>query len=170
MKRQSILDSGASSTFMRPQDGSILTGEKSTKKVGIPDGRAIQASERALLPWHKLRRNTRQCDILPGLHDNSLVSVGKLADAGYYTLFIPADQDVQVFDANKMKVNISADDVLRGWRDDQGLWRAPIDDNEDVSLSHDELAHTINNVFNLPSVEQTIRYLRASIGFPTKRT
>ena len=48
--RQAILDSRATSTFMRPQDGAIPTGEKSTKRVSMPDGRAIQASENALLP------------------------------------------------------------------------------------------------------------------------
>ena len=84
--RQAILDSGATSTFMRPQDGAIHTGEKSTKRVSMPDGRAIQASEKALLPWNKLRHDASKCDILPGLQHNSLVSVGKLADAGYYTL------------------------------------------------------------------------------------
>ena len=170
VQRQATLDSGATSTFMRPQDGAVPTGEKSTKRVGMPDGRAIQASAKALLPWHKLRRDARQCDILPGLQDNSLVSVGKLADAGYYTLFMPGGQGVQVFDAKKVKISISAESVLQGHRDEQGLWRVPIDGREDVSLSKDELAQAINNVFDLPSVEQTIRYLHACIGFPTKRT
>ena len=77
---------------------------------------------------------------------------------------------MQVFDTNKMKVNISAESVLQGWRDDRGLWRVPIDDKEAVSLSNDELAHAITNVFDLPSVEQTIRYLHACIGFTTKIT
>ena len=77
---------------------------------------------------------------------------------------------MQVFDANKVKVNISEDAVLRGWRDHQGLWRVSIDDKEDISLSNDELAQAINTVFDLPPIEQTIRCLRASIGFPTKRT
>ena len=60
--------------------------------------------------------------------------------------------------------------MLRGCRDQQGLWRVPIDDGKDVSLNNKELAHAIHNVFDLSSVEQTIRYLHASIGFPTKRT
>ena len=87
-KRQAILDSGATSTFMRAQDGAIPTGERSTKKVQLPDGRAVQASEKARLPCDKLRNKARECDILPSLEHNSLVSVGKLSDAGYYTLFM----------------------------------------------------------------------------------
>ena len=39
-------------------------------------------------------------DIIPGLQHNSLVSVGKIADAGYYTIFMPGGEGLQVFDAN----------------------------------------------------------------------
>ena len=70
MKRQAILDYRATSTFMIPQDGAIPTGKKSTKRVGIPDGRATQASERALLPWDKLSCKARQYDMMLGLQDN----------------------------------------------------------------------------------------------------
>ena len=46
-----------------------------------------------------------------------LYSVGKLADAEYYTLCMPGGQGVQGFEANKVKVNISAAAVLQCWRD-----------------------------------------------------
>ena len=39
-----------------------------------------------------------------------------------------------------------------------------------VSLSEQQLEESLNNVFDLPSTEQTIRYLHACAGFPTKRT
>ena len=39
-----------------------------------------------------------------------------------------------------------------------------------VALTKQELSEVLNNVFDLPSIEQTIRYLHASIGFPTRRT
>ena len=69
-----------------------------------------------------------------------------------------------------MKIDISVEALVRGWRDYQGLRRVPIDDGEGVSLNNDELAEAVHNVFDLPSIEQTIRYLHASINFPTKRT
>ena len=59
-----------------------------------------------------MRDKARECDILPSLEHNSLVSVGKLADAGYYTLFMPGGREVQVYDSNKVEVNIAADSVL----------------------------------------------------------
>ena len=46
----------------------------------------------------------------------------------------------------------------------------PIDDGEDVSLSNRELSEAAHNMFDLPSIEQTIRYLHTSVGFPTKST
>ena len=46
----------------------------------------------------------------------------------------------------------------------------PIDDGEDVSLNTKELSEAVHNVFDLPSIEQIIRYLHASIGVLTKRT
>ena len=99
---------------MRAQDGAIPTEELSTKRVQLPDDRAVQASEKAMLPWNKLREKARECDILPSLEHNSLVSVGKPADAGYYTLFMLGGKGVQVYDANDVNINISAEAVLRG--------------------------------------------------------
>ena len=45
-----------------------------------------------------------------------------------------------------------------------------MDDGEEVSLNNKELDEAMHNVFDLPSTEQTIRYLHASAGFPTKST
>ena len=80
----------------------------------MPDGTIIQATKKAMLPMTQLRKEARQYDILPGLQHNSLVSVGKLADAGYYTIFVPGGEGVQVFDENKSKVTVTGDAVLRG--------------------------------------------------------
>ena len=99
-----------------------------------------------------------------------MVSVGKLADAGYCTIFMPGNQGVQVFNGNNVKINVSGDAVLRGWRDPQGLWRVPMDDGDSVTLSQQQLEESVNNVFDLPSTAQKIRYLHACAGFPTRRT
>ena len=63
----------------------------------MPDGIIIQDTKNAMLPMTQLRKEERKCDILPGLQHNSLVSVGKLAKAGYYTIFMPGGKGVQVF-------------------------------------------------------------------------
>ena len=60
--------------------------------------------------------------------------------------------------------------MLRGWRDPQGLWRVPLDDDNSMPLPPQQLKESLDNVFDLPSTEQTIRYLHACAGFSTRRT
>ena len=55
---------------------------------------------------------TRECDTIPSLKHNSLVSVGKLAYAGYDTLCMSGGDKLQVYDLNKVEVNISIEAVL----------------------------------------------------------
>ena len=138
----------------------------------MPDGTIIQATKKAMLPMTKFHKEARQCDILPGLHHNSLASVIKLADAGYYTIFMPGGKGVQFFDENNSSVTVTGEAVLRGWRDSHGLWRFPVVDqnNADISLTRKEPNESLHNVFDLPSIEHTIRYMHASIEFPTRRT
>ena len=45
-----------------------------------------------------------------------------------------------------------------------------MDDGDSVTLSQQQLEESVNNVFDLPSTAQTIRYLHACAGFPTRRT
>ena len=165
-----VLDSGATSSFIKPDGGAIPTGQQSSKTVRMPNGQTLNTSLKALLPNKLLNPKARECDILPGLQHSSLVSVGKLADAGYCTIFMPGNQGVQVLNGNNVKINVSGDAVLRGRKDPQGLWRVPMDDGNSVALSQHQLEESINNVFDLPSTAQTIRYLHACAGFPTRRT
>ena len=79
-----LLDSGATSTFGRVQDGMIPTGEKSGKQVGMPDGREARATEKAKLPMTQLRKGAKKGDILPALADNTLVSVSAFANNDCY--------------------------------------------------------------------------------------
>ena len=171
-----ILDSGATSNFGQEGGGFIPTGEPSSKVVGMANGQPVQASQRALLPMSNLRQGAREGDILPGLH-NSLVSVSKFADEGYVTIFEPGDKGVAVYDANDVKIELTGDAVVRGWRDPaSGLWRVPLtndpapNDANSVLLREDAVKEAALNLFDLPSVERSIRYLHACLGFPTKAT
>ena len=85
---------------------------------------------------------------------------------------MPGGKGVQVFVENKSNVTVTGDAVLRGWRDSHGLWRVPVGDesNADIALTKKELNESLNNVFDIPSIEHTIRYMHASIGFPIRRT
>ncbi len=145
-----------------------ITGS-SCKVVMLPNGASIQATHTAILPFEGLSAKARKADVLPGLRPNSLVSVGKLSDAGYTTIFHPHREGVTVHTKNTFRLKSFRKPVLQGWRDANGLWRVSRNDNKPITVSRSkkEIAAT---AYNLPSMMQTIRYLHAAAGFPPKDT
>ena len=163
-----VLDSGATSHFVRPEEDLSITG-LSNKIVNLPDGSTIQATHTATLPFDALSPQARQADVLPGLRPNSLVSVGKLADANYTTIFHPKGKGVTVHHNNSVRLKLLRKPVLQGWRDSNGLWRLSRDQSKQLPAKK-KANEQAANVYSLPSIEQTIRYLHAAAGFPTKDT
>jgi hypothetical protein len=82
-----FLDSGATSGAAPEEDELDLvnTGQPSRKTLMFPDGRTGKVTNKMLLK-HNLRVAAREMNIVPGLH-SALVSIPKLADAGYTTVF-----------------------------------------------------------------------------------
>jgi len=87
-----ILDSGATSHFMRLDENLPITGV-SSKVVALPNAATIKATHTTNLPFESLSDAARKADVLPGLRQNSLVSVGKLADENYTTISIQRDRE-----------------------------------------------------------------------------
>jgi len=116
-----LVDSGATSHFMRAEEQLPITGI-STKVVFLPNGETITASHKTELPFPTLSAKARQADVLPGLRQNSLVSVGKLSDAGYTTIFHPKGEGVTVHRQGSLKITPFRKPILQGWRDSNGLW------------------------------------------------
>ena len=90
-----VVDSGATSHFVRPEENLPITGE-SRKVVYLPNGTSINATHTTMLPFKELSQQARKADVLPGLQPNNLISVGKLADADYTTIFHPRGDGVTV--------------------------------------------------------------------------
>ena len=166
--KTAILDSGATNHFGTDDGGFESTGEPSTKLVGAANGNFMRASTKAVLPMSQLRPEAREADIIPDLK-NSLVSISKLADSSYVTIFQPGNKGVAVYDENDVKITVTGEAVLQGWREGN-LWRVPLEDGSSVSISEDKLTESANNLFELPSLRESIRYLHASLGFPVKST
>ena len=57
--------------------------------------------------------------------------------------------------------------VLEGWRDANGLWQLSREESKLIQASR-STQEVAANVYTLPSIPQTIRYLHAAAGFPTK--
>jgi len=83
-----VLDSSATSHFMGSEENLPNTGP-SEKVVPLPNGSTIKASHTTNLPFPSLSAEARRTDVLPALRQNMLISVGKLADADYTTIFHP---------------------------------------------------------------------------------
>ena len=125
MERTSgAVDSAATSNAYRPEDPHIKTGRKSKKIFQMPTGETTPATDEGLL-IHNVREPARTLDIVPDLTTQSLISVGKFADANYFTIF--DGEEVNIYDANNTKVTVSRNAILRGYRDhESGLWRIPL--------------------------------------------
>jgi hypothetical protein len=94
-----VVDSGATSSFVRPEEYLPIT-VLSSKVVNLPDGSTIQATHTTTLPFESLSTEARKADVLPGLRLNSLVSVGKFANADYTTIFHPRREGITVHKKN----------------------------------------------------------------------
>ena len=159
-----VLDSGATSHFVRVLDNLPEIGP-SQKIVGLPNGAKIQASHMARLPFNTLTNTAREAHVLPALKTHSLISVPKLADEGYITVFLDGQKGVVVYKANDIVFTTRTKPILQGCRDLSGLWK--INKNAQASAATIQQVH---NVYDLPSTATAIRYLHAAAGFPIKAT
>ena len=175
------IDSGASSTYVAPQDKKHCrrTGIASDKQVSMPNGKQVAAEEKLHLD-NQLREPANIGDSIPQLK-KTLISNGKIADADYITVY--DKEEVNVYDARTTQVTASNAAVMTGYRDKRnGLWRFPLksiveNENTDTKLCTQEetnaiLQECVANVYDLPSTEALVKYLHlhAAAGFPTKTT
>ena len=63
---------------------------------------------------HPVREPVRKVDIVPGLADQSLLSGEKFSKAGYVS--ICDDAEVNIYDGHTVKITVSEESVLKGWR------------------------------------------------------
>jgi hypothetical protein len=61
-----VVDSGATSSFVWPEENLPITG-LSSKVVNLPNGSTIQATHTTMLPFESLSTEARKADVLPGL-------------------------------------------------------------------------------------------------------
>ena len=172
-------DFGATSTFVAEKDvkHTIKTGLPSNKKVKMPNGQFERGGEQ-LEMRSSMHAPANKGDSIPGIN-TTLVSTGKLADAGYVSVF--DQEEVNVYDVETTKVLTTNEPIWTGWRDKAtGLWRIPLvnevkNETTDTKLlsaqDTSELTNEIAaNVHDLPSTQRVICYLHAAAGFPTKDT
>ena len=77
---------------------------------------------------HKLRDQSRDVHIVPSLQHFSLLRTSKMEDAKYNAIY--DNDEVNFYDGNTVKVKVSEEAVLRGYKCPQTkLWRFPLRPN-----------------------------------------
>ena len=148
----------------------IVLPEPSARIVELANGHPITATNKALLPHPTLTANAWKGDIQPGLQ-RDLISVGKLADNGYTTIFHPGNGGATIYGTHDVTIIEHTPPVLQGCRVDSGLWTATGQNQTTASTgTTTPKSDHANLVYNLPSMAQAIRFHHASLGYPTKDT
>jgi len=193
-----IADAGASSNVGKPMQTSECgryqlasdpfkpTGRLSNKIFQYGGGAIAKAKDIRELPYD-VRGEAKEVHMVPGTQNN-LISTNKFALEDYIKIF--DKEEVNVYNANDVKIQTTRGAILRGWRvPSEGLWRFPLVPNaaeicnlntQTAILKHHPhvvlarkpppKAEGINNVYELKTKPELIRYYHAAAGFPTKPT
>ncbi len=138
------------------------TGELSKKMFMFPDKCTNKASKKMRLK-HKLRPAAREMNIVPGLH-LTLVSIPKLADAGYTTVF--SKEGAAIYNDHTMTITANNPPVLEANRCNlPGLWKLPFHTEDTAANKEPPHNEAINIIFDLPSTHQNFLWYHVAAGF-----
>ena len=191
-----IVDAGASASCGEPEisdcgsfriKGNLFnsTGRKSDKIFKYAGGQVAAADDINEFKFD-VRDAAKEVHMVPGIQ-NTLISTNQFAKDNYACIF---DKDmVNIYDMNNTKITISRSAVLKGWRvPKEGLWRIPLEqytpganiNTTTVLVKEYQLGtlkkqppnyyEAVNNVYELKTKPELIRYYHAAAGFPTRPT
>jgi hypothetical protein len=116
-----------------------------------------------MLPFEQQSKEAREAHILPGLK-KSLMRVNKMAENGFTTIFHEGNKGVTIHKSGTLTITTSEPPVLRGSKPTgSNLWTVLTDGDKPKCKE-------ANNVYDLPSKKETIKYLHASAGHPVEDT
>ncbi len=164
LQKTGILDTGATSGASLEEDEDAFedTGKLSKKTFMFPDKRTNKATKKTRLK-HKLCPAAREMNIVPGLH-STLVSIPKLVDAGYTTVF--SKERAAIYNDYTTTITAGKSSVLEANRCDlTGLWKLPLHAEETAANKEPPHNEAINVIFDLPSARQNFLGYHAAAGF-----
>ena len=190
--KSAAVDTGAIFSVGKYDSDRVLTGKPSSKVFTVATGQHGHATKETRMD-HDLCDPACTFNMVPDVTLDSMLSTGKMCDAGYFSVF--DGEEVQIHDAETTKILTSKPPVLKGWRDPiSRMWKIPLSRQPTVphngleakqrtaagptTWTHQKLhspikpapSETITNVYQLKTKPEVVRYLHAAAGFPTKST
>jgi hypothetical protein len=193
-----VCDTGATSSVGTTHDHFLPTISPSTKTLMLPTGGTATAMHTTKLAL-RVRAPANSIDIVPDLRQ-TLISGSKFADAGYTAVYDRDsvnfyDEDTIRIDApavlrgyrcprtglwriplQQFVINDNTDtlvlDAPCGTQPTNTRYKVPTTEaiKHLLQSSNTRESDTLYNVYELPTIGQSIRYLHAAAGFPTKST
>ena len=161
-----IADTGASGHYLRIQDPYQTHGTtKPSIRVALPNGTTLQSTNQTCtLDLPQLPTNAIDAHILPGLTHSSLISIGKLCDAGC----------TATFDDQQVLIQKDKQTILHGPRDFRtGLWRIPLTNQPtkpSSTPSQTTQKQQLNSAYDCTTIAALIKFLHATAFSPVKST
>ena len=169
-------DSGADGHYLSEADRKTIRLpilRPSTKRVGVANGGSSQAKHVTALPFKQLSPKANQADTFEDF-PHSLMSVGKTADDGTISIF--TKDGVTVHKEKDVLITCQGEPILIGVRDEHGRYRIPLVQAKGQwqprrpSKRVNAALRQANSVYDLPSIEQAIKWMHAVCGYPVKST
>ena len=153
-----IADTGATGHYLKPEAPNIPTTRMGPQiTVGLPNGGRMQSTGHCQLDLPQLPEAAREAHILPGLSHSSLLSIGKLCDAGC----------LAQFDAKNVIIQRQGMTLLTGTCDPtNGLWRLPLVNPPSPPV----IPFQCNNAYQTTSTAELMQYLHAAAFSPVQST
>ena len=169
-------DSGADGHYVSEKDrrmAGMPILRSSTKRVGVANGDTCKAKNVTRLPFPQLSKQAARADTFDNF-PTSLMSVGKTADDGTISIFTKTG--VTVHKETDVLIRCKNKPLLIGVRDEHGRYRIPLIQKRGQwqprtpSKKARIALEKANNVYNLPSTEQGIKWMHAVCRYPVKST
>ena len=169
-------DSGADGHYISEKDRK-LAGlpiiRPSTKRVAVANGATSKAKHVTKLPFKGLSASASQADTFDDF-PTSLMSVGRTADDGMISIF--TKEGVTVHKEEDVLITCKGKPILIGVRDENGRYRVPLMQQRGQWQPRPPKKRVIaklqqaNSVYDLPTIEQGIKWMHAVCGYPVKST
>ena len=160
-------DSGATSHYIRPEEASILTNVKNVNGPNVyqPDQTTLKITKQGTLNLSpEFGIEAQEANILPGLSNASLLSIGKLCNDGC----------TAVFTKHNFFIIKNQNVILKGHRNwTDGLWDLPVKTKQQSALKRSQQCHqhNINYIIHKDQTKEKLAaYFHASLFSPTLST